>query len=79
MRIRVLVSFNGLVIGEELEVAFSEVALGWTKAGLVEVIDDGEAEAGPGEYPAVDPAGVDERAAERGTADGEQGEDPLPG
>lgn len=67
MRVRVLVAFNGMRVGDEGHVSEGgqELARGYASAGLLEVIEDGESTGGPGGSAPGDswgePAGADER------------------
>ena len=81
MRVRVLISFNGFKPGEEAEAGdeLGPVIEGYVAAGLMEVVDDGASEAGPGGHPAGDPGGEHERVAPGGADGGEPGEDPVSG
>lgn len=47
--VRVRVSFNGLRKGDEARLVLTPRVRGWIKAKLVEVIEHGEDQAGPGE------------------------------
>lgn len=81
MRVRVLVSFNGMRKGDTGGVHPDAQSLvkGYVGAGLMEVIDDGETEAGPRGPAQGDPGGEPERTGEDGPAGGEPGEDPVSG
>ena len=80
MRIRVAVSFNGMVAGDTATVGGNDTHVqAYIGAGLFEVIDHGEREAGPGIAAPVDSWGVDERATGGGPAGGEPGEDLVSG
>lgn len=48
VRLRVLVSFNGMRVGDEAEVAMSPLVQGWINAGMAEVVRGGKDQAGPG-------------------------------
>lgn len=48
VRVKARTSFNEIVQGDEATLELTPKVQGWINAGLVEVVNDGEAEAGPG-------------------------------
>jgi len=74
VRVRVLVSFNGLLKGDQADVPDSPRLRGFERAGLVEV-SGGTSKDRPDRPASSDPGGVDERATDRGADGGQSGED----
>lgn len=82
LRVRVLVSFNGLVKGDTATVTGKEaetLARAYAGIGLLEVTGDGTDQSGPGADAPGDPGSEPDGAGEHGTPGGEPGEDPVSG
>lgn len=68
-RVRVLVSFNGMVAGDEAETEINGTVRGWIAAGYVAVVDGGQDQAGQGSAQPDDPGRVTEGTGGGGKAD----------
>ena len=82
IRVKVLVSFNGLVKGTTGTVDGADSiarARSYASVGLMEVVSDGTDPDRSGEPATGDPWRKSEGAGEHGAQGGEQGEDPLSG
>lgn len=75
IHVRVRISFNGMRKGDEATVPDSPRVRAWIDGGLMEVVGDGENQAGPG---SAEPD-ADERDAERTEGSGPSGGEPGQG
>lgn len=74
MRVRVLISFNGLVKGTVAEGTPTDRLKAYVDLGYLGVVDDGEDQAGPGGPATGDPGRVGTGAADSGASGGEPGQ-----
>lgn len=79
VRVRVLVSFNGLIAGESAWVEDDEAIRCWERAGWVEVSGGGTGEDRSSGPAPGDPGRVDVRAPQGGADGAEPVEDPVSG
>lgn len=79
VRVKTLVSFNGMTIGDTAVVEDCPLIRGWERAGVMEVTDVGEGENRPGGPAPLDPGREHERVAGDRAPGAEPGEDPVPG
>lgn len=80
IRVRVVRSFEGLVMGDEFETLYTDRVQGLVRGAFLKVVaGGGESTSGPGPVDAGDPGGEPEGAAPESSASAEPGEDPRAG
>lgn len=74
VRVRALLSFDGMYAGDEAETELTERVQGWLNLGFAKVVADGTGKAGPGVAEPDDHERVQVGAAGSGPAGGEPSE-----
>ena len=79
MRVKAVVSFNGLVKGDEGDVELTERIMSLVDGGYLVGVGGGSTASRPGRFEKSDQEREPVGAGADGSAGGEQGEDPLSG